>query len=150
MTVKELLNALLSWAVLLSGHPAPKELPEVVFVPHQYMVEHACNRRECRVLGWYAGGREIYLDERLDVQGNLFHSSILVHEMVHYLQRHSGAFQGDFSCANAMTMERQAYAVQAEYLVRYGIYRPVGAAITSASCEEQHAAAHEPNRTAAH
>lgn len=132
----DLLQVLLSWAVVLSGYPAPAEPPQLVRVPHAFMVERACNRRECRVLGWYAGGREIYVDERLDPESDLFHSSIVVHEMVHYLQNEAARVAFVTNCKEALTLEREAYSVQSAYLTRYGMYRPVGAASASATCQD--------------
>src|SRR5205085_2163063 len=131
----DLYAALLSWAVTLSGYPAPSEPPVVVPKPHAFFVEQACNGQPCRVLGWYAGGRNLYVDEKLDPENDLFASSIVVHEMVHYLQgvaRGADALQGGAafstapSCEQSVKWEHQAYAVQREYILRYGAYLPVG------------------------
>ena len=84
--MNEIYAALLSWAITLSGYPAPERPPTVIKQPHSFFVEKACHGRECKVLGWYAGGTEIYIDDRLDPEKNLLASSIVVHEMVHYLQ----------------------------------------------------------------
>ena len=54
--MNELFAVLLSWAVTLSGFPAPAHEPEVVTVPHAFFVQNACGGNECRVYGWYAGG----------------------------------------------------------------------------------------------
>jgi hypothetical protein len=140
----DLYAALLSWAVTLSGHPAPAEPPVVVPKPHAFFVEQACNGQECKVLGWYAGGKNLYIDERLDPQNNLFASSVVVHEMVHYLQgvargddvlKAGAAFSTAPSCEQAVSWERQAYAVQREYILRYGTYLPVGGAMLHVHCE---------------
>jgi hypothetical protein len=140
----ELFAALLSWAVTLSGYPAPAQAPEVVKVSHTYFVENACGGSECKVYGWYAGGQELYLDERMDPQENLLASSVVVHEMVHYLQGLSrnggvpakGAAFGDLpSCAGAIDMEREAYAVQREFLLRFGVYQPVGLSMLRVGCD---------------
>jgi hypothetical protein len=140
----DLYVTLLSWAVTLSGFPAPAEPPEVVTVPHAFFVEHACNQRECKVLGWYAGGRNIYVDETLDPETSLFASSIVVHEMVHYLQgvergddelKAGVAFNVAPSCQQLVHWEFQAYAVQREYILRYGTYLPVGISMLDVHCE---------------
>jgi hypothetical protein len=81
----ELGAILLSWAVYLSGHPMPAKAPEVKAMPHAFFVEHACGGNECRVWGWYAGGSRLYIDSRMDA-ASVLGSSIIVHEMVHYLQ----------------------------------------------------------------
>jgi hypothetical protein len=137
----EILAVLMSWAVTLSGYPAPTGMPQVVPVDHAYFVKHACGGHECKVLGWYARGRTLYVDRRLDVRDSLYASSIVVHEMVHYLQhldqerRMANAGNGAAICPSAIAMEREAYGVQREYLLRYGEYRPIGISMHSVGCE---------------
>ena len=149
--MNELYAALLSWAVTLSGYPAPEHPPRIVAKPHAFFVEHACHNRECRVLGWYAGGREVYFDERLDPR-ELLGSSILVHEMVHYLQavargddgpKH-GAFSTMPSCKQLIHWEREAYGVQREYILRQGSYLPVGMSMVRTECDAHDDHAHAP------
>jgi hypothetical protein len=142
--MNELYATLLSWAVTLSGYPAPAEPPVIVRQPHEFFVRQACNGQECKVLGWYAGGRNVYIDQRLDPENNLFASSIVVHEMVHYLQgvaRDGGApgsgaaFTESPTCEQSVHWEHEAYAVQREYILRYGVYLPVGASMLHVHCE---------------
>jgi hypothetical protein len=132
--MKELYEVLLSWAVLLSGYSAPTERPEVVMVSHAYLEQLACEGRHCKVMGWFPPGKIIYIDDRLDPDASLYASSVIVHEMVHYLQQASGKYPSPYSCANAIAMEREAYAVQQAYLVRYGVYRPIGSSMHHAHC----------------
>jgi hypothetical protein len=140
----DLYAVLLSWAVTLSGYPAPAEPPVIVPKPHEFFVQQACNGQECKVLGWYAGGKNLYVDEKLDPENDLFASSVVVHEMVHYLQgvaRGDDALQGGAaftvapSCQQVVKWERQAYAVQREYILRYGAYLPVGVSMLHVHCE---------------
>jgi len=136
----EILAALMSWAVTLSGYPTPAQMPRVEAVPHEYFVKHACGGHECKVLGWYARGHTLYIDRRLDYRDSLYASSIVVHEMVHYLQhldqeRRQVAQPGAPVCPSAIAMEREAYGIQREYLLRYGEYRPVGISMHSVGCE---------------
>lgn len=137
----EILAVLMSWAVTLSGYPSPAEMPRVVAVDHRYFVDNACGGHECKVLGWYARGKTLYVDRRLDYRDSLYASSIVVHEMVHYLQHLDQERQaartgsGDAICPSAIAMEREAYGVQREYLLRYGEYRPVGISMHSVGCE---------------
>lgn len=132
----ELYAILMSWAVTLSGLPAPERMPEIVRVPHSYLVQAACNGRECKVMGWFPPGETIYLDDRLDPRDNLHASSVVVHEMVHYLQHQSMARGLPFDCVSTISLERQAYGVQREYLLRYGVYQPVGVSMHNVGCEE--------------
>lgn len=144
--MSDLFAALLSWAITLSGYPAPHEPPVVVPKPHAFFVEQACHGQPCKVLGWYAGGRNIYIDKELDPENNLFASSIVVHEMVHYLQgvargdgdalKEGAAFRVTPSCEQSIRWEREAYGVQREFILRYGAYLPVGASMLHAHCEQ--------------
>lgn len=130
----QLLSVLMSWAVTLTGYPVPAQMPEVQEVTPAFLSQAACKGRTCKVIGWFPPGQRIYLDERLDPQNNLFASSVVVHEMVHYLQQQSRYGNG-YSCEDALQMEREAYQAQREYLLRYGVYQPVGASMHSVGCE---------------
>ena len=87
-------------------------------------------------MGWFPPGQTIYLDERLDPAENLLASSVVVHEMVHYLQHRAEARELALDCPSTIALERQAYGVQREYLLRYGVYQPVGVSMHSVGCEE--------------
>jgi hypothetical protein len=136
--MNELFAILMSWAVTLSGYPRPATGPEIVMVPHSYLVAEACAGRECKVLGWYPPGQKIFLDDRLDPANSLYASSIVVHEMVHFLQQQFGHFEEGFTCASALGREREAYTAQREFLLRSGVYQPVGASMHSVGCEHTH------------
>lgn len=114
---KELLATLMSWASTLSGYPAPEAPPEIVWRSHAFFVEHVCDGRECRAVGWYNDEDVIYIDERFRDQQGPEVSSLYVHELVHYLQHHSGRYDAH-SCTDASAREREALAVQNEYLLR--------------------------------
>jgi hypothetical protein len=132
--MNELFAILMSWAVTLSGYSRPITQPEIVMVPHGYLVAEACGGRECKVLGWYPPGQKIFLDDRLDPADSLYASSIVVHEMVHFLQQQSGHFEGGFSCRSTLAREREAYAAQREFLLRSGAFIPVGASMHAVGC----------------
>lgn len=132
----ELYAILMSWAVTLSGLPAPEKMPEIALVSHGELVNAACSGRECKVMGWFPPGDTIYLDRRLNPQDNLLASSVVVHEMVHYLQHQTAAKELPFDCVSTIALERQAYGVQREYLLRYGVYQPVGVSMHNVGCEE--------------
>jgi hypothetical protein len=130
ITMNELYEALLSWAVVLTGYS-----PQVVVTSHAYLEQQACEGRRCKVMGWYPSGSVIYIDEALDVEKDLYASSVVVHEMVHYLQQASGRHAANYSCEEAIEMEREAYAVQQAYLIRYGVYRPIGSSMHYSHCK---------------
>lgn len=134
--MNDLYAVLLSWAVTLSGYPMPDHPAKVTTVSHDYLVDHACNGRECKVMGWFPPGRTIYVDERLKPGDSMLAASIVVHEMVHHLQHEAGRLDPTkWSCENAIALEREAYGVQREFLLRYGVYQPVGASMHRVGCD---------------
>lgn len=137
----ELYAILLAWAVELSGYPAPAAPPAIEMAPHAYLIAHACGGRECKVLGWFPPGHTIYLDSRLRPDQSLQAASIVVHEMVHYLQSTSGRYARPYPCEQIVALEREAYAVQTRYIVHMGVYQPIEASMYGAGCEV--IAAHE-------
>jgi hypothetical protein len=105
-------------------------------VAHSWLEERACNGHSCKVLGWYPGkGDIIYLDDRMDLENNLFHSSVALHELVHWLQGKEGALLE--SCERSIEAEREAYNIQRQYLVEYGTYYPVGSVVPMLRCDEK-------------
>jgi len=116
-TLRQLVADLIVAASALSGYPAPADSPNVVLVPHEVLEEKACGQ-PCRVYGWSPPGATIYLDSRLDLDGNLFARSILVHELTHFLQQESGKYSTHRSCSEWVEREREAYLVQFRWLAR--------------------------------
>lgn len=116
MVLESLLPILLSWAVHFSHYPMPAQLPAVSFVPHAFFVERVCGGRECNAVGWYNDERVLYLDEKYRDADDSFATSLVVHELTHYLQHLSGRYDSH-SCTDSLFREREAYAVQNEYLV---------------------------------
>lgn len=118
--MQETIAVLLSWAVQLSSYPAPDVPPQVEYRPQSFFIEHVCRSERCRTLGWYNHAGTVYLDERLRGRDDKFTRSLLVHEFVHYLQDQSGKFS-DADCNDHARREREAYAIQREYVARsYG------------------------------
>ncbi len=120
----ELLPVLFRTIQRLSSYAAPVEFPVIKRLPADALNRMAC-KGSCGVLGNYAGGREIYLDSRLAPETNLFDRSVLLHEMVHYLQNLQGESPigareaaGDAEkCRLWYTREREAYRIQESYLI---------------------------------
>ena len=112
-----LLQILLSWDVQLSGYPAPAQIPTVSYEPHAFFVEHVCGGRECNAVGWYDDRDVIYIDRKYRVGDDEFSTSLIVHELTHYLQHHSGRFDS-LSCPDSIAREREAYRVQNDYLLQ--------------------------------
>jgi hypothetical protein len=111
-----LLPILLSWAVTLSGYDAPAVMPEVRYEPHDFFVQHVCGGKECNAVGWYNDQDIVYIDQKYAQGEDSFATSLVVHELTHYLQHHSGHFDSQ-SCPDSLTREREAYRVQNDYLL---------------------------------
>lgn len=124
--------ALLAWAVMLSGYPMPNRTLSVAFVTTDHLYDMACAGRQCKAMGWYGGGDVIYLDDRMDVENNLLHASVVVHEVVHWLQE--DFMHKDQTCPDFIVREREAYGVQRAFLLAYGSIQPVGASMHHVGC----------------
>jgi len=116
MDLPTLLPILLSWAVTLSGYEAPATVPEVRYEPHSFFVENVCGGKECKAVGWYNDRDIVYIDEKYAEGEDGFATSLVVHELTHFLQHHSGHFDSH-SCPDSLTREREAYRVQNDYLL---------------------------------
>jgi hypothetical protein len=115
---EKLIAVLMSWTASLSGYTYTDILPSIELKPHEFFVEHACQgNNNCRVGGWYNNAGIIYIDERLKDNNDAMTDSMIVHELVHYLQDINNKYSnGD--CHDHMLREREAYGVQRQYLNR--------------------------------
>jgi hypothetical protein len=76
--------------------------------------------KPCKVLAWYGPDAVIYIDNRVDPERNIFARGILLHELVHHVQRQAmGGNAG--TCGEWLRRERQAYRIQAKWLFDHGI-----------------------------
>jgi hypothetical protein len=113
----DLIAVLLSWAASLSGYPYPDAPPPVEYRDRAFFIEHACaGAKDCPVAAWYDAGT-IYLDQSLADLEDPVVRSVVVHELVHYLQERSGQFP-EKNCESDLRREQQAYSVQRTYLNR--------------------------------
>lgn len=142
MDLQALLPVFMSWAVHLSGYPAPAEMPTVQFEPHAFFVQQVCGGKECNAVGWYNDRNIVYVDDKYEHVQNDFANSLVVHELIHYLQHQSGKFDS-LSCTDSVAREREAYAVQNQYILKsQGSFALIKPAPTF--CNYGHAAA-EPH-----
>jgi len=102
---------------LISGYPNPDVLPEIQRVSVAEMQQKICGGRSCPVKAFYHPEWGVYVDEALDIENNTFDRSILLHELVHHLQKTTGRFDAvpNF-CRRRNAQELEAYNIQNRYL----------------------------------
>lgn len=125
----ELIAYLLSWAVFYTGYDMPAEPPEIVYVTHQYFVDsplcYGIDTQEnpCSIRAAYSDSNPgvITVDEKFIGDEGAYIRSIVVHEMVHYLQNMSGRWEDmykldrDLLCQERSYRQREAYMAQDKY-----------------------------------
>ena len=132
--LRELTDHLLRTAVRMSKYRKPAALPMVSRMPRPELEALACPEGSlCGVSAMYEPTRGILIAEDLRPETNLFHRSILLHEIVHYLQEVGHELAAMAACERWYQRELEAYALQKQYLqnvhspdrVAYSGSRPV-------------------------
>ena len=103
----------------LSNLKIPKDAPAVSRITHAEMEQHVCGAN-CAIKAWYKPGEGIFLDESLKPETNMFDRSILLHEVVHYVQDVSGYYGNADPCHRWFQREINAYEIQNRYLGAIG------------------------------
>ena len=102
---------------LVSAYPAPAVLPEVHSVPQSEIQRRLCDSRACRIKAFYHPDWGVFIDDSLDIHDDPFDRSILLHELVHHLQKTTGKFEVVASfCSRRISEEFEAYEIQNRYL----------------------------------
>lgn len=113
--IQEVVTSLFLIITELSGYPAPRELPPIHALPPERLQQELC-RGSCGVFAYYLDGKGIFLRDDLDVVNDLKARSILLHELVHHVQKESGKFDGLSDCERWFLREDEAYRIQNSYL----------------------------------
>lgn len=114
---------------LLSGYSVPQASPEIHVVPHAVIEQKICRGQCTRIKAFYHPDWGVYLDDSLDLAGDAFDRSILLHELMHHVQHSEGAYgMLPSDCERRHAEEHEAYRVQNKYLEFIGDARriPVG------------------------
>ena len=98
-----------------TGYAIPGDPPNITALPHDVLAERVCGR-PCQVFGFTLPNGDIVIDEALAVGRDPVATSILVHELTHYLQVRSVAHPRPVNCALWREREREAFDVQARWL----------------------------------
>jgi len=93
--------------------------PRMIALDAETLQARACGR-PCKVMAWYAPEGTIYIDNRLDVANYMGDRSIVVHELVHHVQRMSRGERAK-NCNEWAQREQEAYAAQAFWLRSRGL-----------------------------
>lgn len=117
--LKAMVVVMLSWIAAHANYPVPDETPAVALVPHAYLEQLACGEK-CPALGVYPDGNVIYIDDALRVDTNICARSVLLHELVHYLQDKNSRFMNLSPQLRSRMREHEAYGVQQIYLGENG------------------------------
>ncbi|HEX4985367.1 MAG TPA: hypothetical protein VFV71_04765 [Burkholderiales bacterium] len=100
----------------LSGYAVADGVPEIHAVPVAVMQRELCGK-PCPVKAYFHPDRGIFLDETLDLRDSAFDRSVLLHELVHYLQKSTGRFEkAPGTCLRNHLSEVEAYDIQNRYL----------------------------------
>lgn len=117
-TTKALVVSLLAWLGTHTNYTIPDQTPAVAFVPHGYLEQLACGER-CPALGVYPDGNVVYIDDELQTETNVCAQSVLLHELVHYLQDKDGRFLNLAPSIRSYMREHEAYGVQQMFLAEH-------------------------------
>ena len=102
---------------LVSAYPAPADMPEVNALPKSEIQRRLCDSRPCNIKAFYHPEWGVVVDETLDLHNDPFDRSILLHELVHHLQKTTGKFEVVASfCNRRISEELEAYEIQNRYL----------------------------------
>ena len=98
-----------------TGYAIPGEPPHITILSHDALAQQVC-ARPCQIFGFTSSDGEIVLDEALRIGTDPVATSILVHELTHFLQIMSVAHPQPINCRIWNDREREAYAVQTRWL----------------------------------
>ena len=132
----ELVPALINAIFQLSRYPRAVGVPEINRIPHDRLQQMVCGA-PCPALATYRVGEGIYLDEKLKPETSPFDRSVLLHELVHYVQEMNGAHADRKPCSRWYHREQEAYAIQKNFLMLVGSPVRVGYSAHTSTCDDE-------------
>ncbi|WP_119300569.1 hypothetical protein [Dongia deserti] len=115
MISAKLVVTLLTAIAGYTGYAIPGEPPRITTLSHAELEQRVCGR-PCQVFGFTWPDGEITIDEALAIGSDPAATSILVHELTHFLQMKSVAHPQPVTCQIWRDREREAFGVQAQWL----------------------------------
>jgi hypothetical protein len=145
----ELGDDLAGWAARLTGRSVPtaNPLPTFMPLPDDALANTVCPERPigCRglVAAYDTDRRRIVYRASLDMRDPT-DQSFIVHELVHWLQHVERGPDFEASCESVLAAEREAYAAQNLYLIRFKQWQRVGEVLRFTFCNADARQAGEP------
>ena len=113
--LEPVLRSLFATISSLSDYGPPDTLPPVFQVPQLLIEARVCDE-PCNVSAAYVPREGVFLAENLDPVHEPWDRSVLLHELVHYLQQGHPKFAHLSGCERERAKEQEAYAIQNAYL----------------------------------
>jgi len=98
-----------------TGYAIPGDPPHITMLSHDALAQHVCGQ-PCQVFGFTFPDGQIVIDGALAVGTDPVATSILVHELTHFLQIKSVAHPQPINCRIWNDREREAFSVQTRWL----------------------------------
>lgn len=119
--LKIMAAGLISWIHLQADLPVPTDPPDIRMVSHAELESTVCGH-SCSVMGFSPddGTNVVYIENTLDVENNVCDRGILLHELVHFMQRKADEFDDETPQVRSHFREMEALKVQNAYLSQYG------------------------------
>jgi hypothetical protein len=115
MITSKLLLSLLTAISGYTGYAIPGDPPHIEALPHDVLEQRVCGR-PCQVFAFTFPNGEIVVDEALAIGVDPVATSILVHELTHFLQMKSSVHPSQVTCQVWNDREREAFEVQTRWL----------------------------------
>ncbi len=115
MISASLVTALLTAISGYTGYAIPGDPPHITSLGHVVLAQQVCGR-PCQIFGFTSPDGDIVIDEALRIGSDPVATSILVHELTHFLQIRSVAHPQPVDCRTWMDREREAFDVQTRWL----------------------------------
>jgi len=132
MALQDWIERLLATATVLGGYPPAAPIPPVTVMTQNELSDRVCGG-SCAVKGAFIPGQGLFIIKELEIETDPQDRSVLLHELVHYLQQLNGRYASESACDRFRDRELEAYRLQDEYLSRYGL----GVSSLAASLEWQ-------------
>jgi hypothetical protein len=110
-----LVATLLATIAQYTGYAIPGTPPEIEQISHSVLEATYCHR-PCKILGLTTPEGVILLDDKLAIGKDPAATSILVHELTHFLQRANASSGTTVNCQLWAERESEAYDVQYRWL----------------------------------